>query len=583
MQVPKFFKSKIVWTIAIIIVGGSVYAALKPAPQPEYTTAKAEKQQLIQTVSVTGTVRGAEERELNFETTGEIQDLFVQKGDSVLAGQVLAQLSTKQIMDSVEESQAAVVAAQAELQKLLAGASAVEIAVTQQRLNAAEVALSLRQQELADLQVQLIVDEKTKEDAVSDAERDAVTSRDNVLRIMETELFDAETAVDHVQDIVDDTDKDDTLGIQNLVLTQATIAALPGVNTKVADARTGVAQASASLSEVDLEVALMQTYSALLAATDLMDDMNTILEATPASSSYTQSEVDADQATIQSDHATLSTSISSLQTSEVTWEGKKTAVTTAENALATFLASRTTQLNQAQGAVNSAVAEVSLVQAELTQLTSPARSEDIALQRARVSQAQAGLERARADLDKATLAAPIDGTVTDIFYEPGENTSLSDPVMNMIGQSGLEIEVDIPESDIAKIRVGEKADITLDAFGDEVVFPGHVIFVDPAETVIQDVVYYKVTVAFDNTEVIGVKPGMTANIDIVTAELSDVIAVPSRAVKGRNGSKYVEVLQGEQVIQKEVTTGLRGDGGLIEVVSGLSGGEDVITFVELPQ
>ena len=58
MIIPKFFKSKLLWTIIIIIVAGIGYTVLKPEPKPEYTTAKVDYQNLTQTVSVTGSVRG---------------------------------------------------------------------------------------------------------------------------------------------------------------------------------------------------------------------------------------------------------------------------------------------------------------------------------------------------------------------------------------------------------------------------------------------------------------------------------------------------------------------------------------------
>ena len=148
----------------------------------------------------------------------------------------------------------------------------------------------------------------------------------------------------------------------------------------------------------------------------------------------------------------------------------------------------------------------------------------------------------------------------------------------MIGKSELEIEVDIPESDIAKIKVGQNTEITLDSFGDDKVFRGTVTFIDPAETIIQDVVYYQVKVQFSDGKD-NVKPGMTANVIIKTKEKSDVLKVPIRAVKQKNGNKIVQILVDKKVQEKQVTTGLRGD-EFIEIVSGLEPGREVITFIK---
>jgi len=578
MTIPAFFKSKVFWIVLVIITAGSGYIWLKPVPQPKYTTVKVNYQNLTQTVAVTGSVRGATEVDLNFETTGRLDQLLVAKGDAVQMGQVLAQLSAKQINDAIAEATSVWQAARAELDKLLAGDSSEEIAVTEQKLKSAQVVLDLRNQELVDLSSQLVVDEKVSLDAVDSAERDLITARDNILRVMETELFDATTALDTVKDIFINTDKDDTLGVQDIAFKNYVANQIPVLEIVINNASIVLNQVKTSLTTSDINSASNQIYQALLQTADMLSDMNTVLELTPASSIYTQTTIDSDQSIIQSNHATISASISALQSSESVWETKLSASTIAANNLVSFYIQKTTQLNFAQGAVAVAKSEMVLVQAELDLQKTPARSEDISLQQARVSQYASALERVRADLDNVTLQAPFTGIITEISYNLGETTSMQEPVIKMIGESGLEVEVDIPESDIAKVQVGQLANITLDAFGDDLKFPGHVTSIDPAETLVQDVVYYKVIVIFDN-DVVAAKPGMTANVDIITAEIHNILTVPARAVK-QNGVKFVEVLLNDMVVKKEITTGLRGDGGLVEIISGLTADDDVITFVE---
>ena len=122
--------------------------------------------------------------------------------------------------------------------------------------------------------------------------------------------------------------------------------------------------------------------------------------------------------------------------------------------------------------------------------------------------------------------------------------------------------------------------ITLDAYGDDLKFAGEVAFIEPAETVIQDVIYYKVKVSFlpGDTDI---KSGMTANAVITTARLDNVLLIPGRAIIERNGSgKFVRILADNQAFEKAVTVGLRGDEGLVEIKSGLAEGEQVITFTK---
>jgi len=199
-----------------------------------------------------------------------------------------------------------------------------------------------------------------------------------------------------------------------------------------------------------------------------------------------------------------------------------------------------------------------------------------------VAQANASLTLARANLNDAIIVAPTDGTITKKNFSVGEQSSLTTPTLEMIGKTNLEIKVDIPESDIAKVQIGQEVEITLDAFGPDQIFKGQVVFVDPAETKIQDVVYYKVTVQFSEQTTEGIKPGMTANVTICTAKKDQVLVVPARAVKSQNGDKYVTVLidaKKNTTEDKTVTVGLKGNEG-IEIVSGLETGEEVVTFIK---
>jgi multidrug efflux pump subunit AcrA (membrane-fusion protein) len=141
----------------------------------------------------------------------------------------------------------------------------------------------------------------------------------------------------------------------------------------------------------------------------------------------------------------------------------------------------------------------------------------------------------------------------------------------------FEVEVNVPEVDIAKIAVGNSAKITLDAYGDEVEFTAHVSKYDPAEKIVDGVPTYKTTLLFDKEDA-RIRSGMTANITIETSKKENVIAIPGRAIITKEGKKYVRVLQDDGT-QKEVlvVTGLRGSAGLVEIVSGLKENDRIET------
>jgi len=140
----------------------------------------------------------------------------------------------------------------------------------------------------------------------------------------------------------------------------------------------------------------------------------------------------------------------------------------------------------------------------------------------------------------------------------------------------LLIEANVPESDIVDLSVGQKATVSLDAFPSEEKLEAELIEIEPASTLIQDVIYYRIKLKLSNEDN-RLKIGMSVNADISVQEKKDVISVPLRSVAGEGNDKYVEVLkEGNQIERKKVKTGLVGDEGKVEITEGLSGGEKII-------
>jgi len=237
----------------------------------------------------------------------------------------------------------------------------------------------------------------------------------------------------------------------------------------------------------------------------------------------------------------------------------------------------------AKAQVSAQEANLAGVQASYDDLVAPPRNVDLASLRAEVSRQAAALSAAKDDLAKTELRALADGVVSKLDVEVGENVTANQNVVGIISD-GFSIKVDISEADIAKVSVDDPVDITLDAYGDDVQFFGHVVKIEPAETEISGVVYYKTTILFDDiAEQYEIRSGMTANIDILTNKKENVLVIPRRAVLTQDRKKIVRVVQDATkgiFEEREVETGLQGDDGLIEIVSGLTDGEDVVTFLK---
>jgi len=208
------------------------------------------------------------------------------------------------------------------------------------------------------------------------------------------------------------------------------------------------------------------------------------------------------------------------------------------------------------------------------------KHEEKQAQKAEVEKAEAAVAAAQKQLSETVLYAPIDGTVIKRNIDPGENVTANISILTIAVIENPIIEANVPESDIVNVAIDQKAEVTFDALSPNEKFEAQVSEIDPASSVIQDVVYYRIKLKLtkpDNQ----LKVGMSTDIDINTAQKNNVIMIPERAVQTENNQKYVKVLKSDNAVKKiNIQTGLSGDGGMVEVTSGLSGGEQVVTLVK---
>jgi len=208
------------------------------------------------------------------------------------------------------------------------------------------------------------------------------------------------------------------------------------------------------------------------------------------------------------------------------------------------------------------------------------KPEEKAAKKLAVDQMRASIQTIGKQLEKTILRSPIKGIITERSAEPGEIAGLGAPIVSAIQKGELGIEAEIPESDIVEVSLGQKADITFDALPSDEIFKAEVIAIEPAATIIQDVVYYKIELKLENIDQ-RFRTGMSTNIDILTARKNNVLIISERAVENENGAKIVQILLADRKTKNvEVKTGLRGDDGNIEIISGLKEGDEAVVFVK---
>lgn len=554
-------KKKIILIVIGIIVLVTLFSLIFKKPDTTYATDRVKKQNLKQTVSETGTIKSADEIELNFQNTGKITKILVKVNDKVKENQILSELDHRSLDISAKNAIASLDIAKANLNKLVSGATQYEINIKQTAVNKAEIEYESALNELEEAKTSVI---KTS----TQAETDALISID-------TNISKAQTAIDNINTILNDSDAQYLLGVQNTTILYQTKNSYNDTKLLISNARFSINTAKNTKTRNDIKLAINKTIEALDSTFNALTNSYQMLEDSITSYQFTQTELDTYKSIISTQQTTISTALSSVKNMLNTLNNTELS----NNGL-NISGSQT--IATAQSRVDSYYQAFQLAKAQLDELKAPARSQDVTLYQAQVRQAEANLESIQNQIEYNIIRAPIDGIITQIEYKKGEQVLATKPAIKMLSESKLEIEVDISESDITKIKLNDPVEITLDALTSEEKLYGKVYDIDPAETIIQDVIYYKVKIDFDIPEELkeNIKPGMTANIIITTKDKPDVLIIPSRAIIEKNGDgKFVRILENKKIKEVPIKTGIYGDDGMVEILSGLIEGQEIITSV----
>ena len=210
-----------------------------------------------------------------------------------------------------------------------------------------------------------------------------------------------------------------------------------------------------------------------------------------------------------------------------------------------------------------------------------------------VASAKEEVQRAQTNLGYATITSPIDGVVLSKSVEEGQTVaaSFSTPELFTIAQdlTNMQVVADVDEADIGDVKEGERVSFTVDAYPDDT-FEGEVKQVRQEATTTNNVVTYEVVIYAPNAD-LKLKPGLTANVTIYTAERKGVLSVPSKALRftpqketvGKmnivdvaNAKNKVWTIEGNSIVAHKVNIGMT-DGTNTQIVGGIAEGTKVIT------
>ena len=200
---------------------------------------------------------------------------------------------------------------------------------------------------------------------------------------------------------------------------------------------------------------------------------------------------------------------------------------------------------------------------------------DIKSQELTVKQRENALLDAKERLSDYYIRAPFDGVIAKINVKLGDSASNGSVLATIITKQRL-VEISLNEVDIAKIKVGQKANIAFDAI-DGLSIAGEVSEIDSIGTVTQGVVNYTVKIIFNNQDD-RVKPGMSVSVSIITDIRQDALVIPNSAIKQQRDTSYVEIYVGdtEEPLRQNVQTGISND-TMTEIISGIKEGDKIVT------
>lgn len=509
--------------IAVILLGGFTINLLSAQDDSNRPTTTVTKGSVAQNVTITGKTKPVDRVDLTFERSGRVT-YIIPVGSRARAGQTLASIDAGEIGAQIRQAQASLRSATAQRNQY---AAALQI----QSAKLQEIRNGTRPEEII-----------IKETEIQKAEQDIAASNDNLL----TTLADAYTKADNVLASTVGGLFSGSPGNYSLTYNTCDIQA----KTDAEFRRSGAQRALSEWSATDATLALthLSTIKQFLDRT-----RDTLL----VECAMNDTGLNAHRTSVSAAITTIVSAQSSVKSAQQLIASQKFTVQRLKNELT---------LKQA-GAVEQQVSaqESAVKQAEAS----------LAAQDAQIAYATANVQLYQAQASKFILRAPFDGIVTATGIRRGEIASGSKAAVTLMGQDSMEIEAYIPEVDVSKVALNQPVTATVDAIPGESI-AGTIMYIDPAETIVDGVVSYKIRIVPTKKDE-RLKSGLTANITITVARADNVLTLPNYAIAETDAGTFAEILQNGSAKQIPVTIGLRGTDGKVEIVSGVTEGQAVIS------
>lgn len=601
-----FSKKFLIIAGVVLIVGGVGYYFFgssnnKAAVSVQQKQATVKKEDLKISVTSTGKVTAKDGVKLSFPVSGnlEVSNVYVKEGDKIKKGDKVAAVKTDSLEFDLRNTYASYQSALANFNTKIAGATASETSKSKNAIDQAQVSLD-------QAKVSLEQTKSSTAQSIANAETNVQTATDN-LRV-NTGINDSEIVRDAYTSLISTIksinislqkilrDSDSILGVDDTMINSDFKLVLGAKDsTAYGIAKSSYLVAKQARNELDATLnSLSNTETAavdnvavkanatLIVFQNHLYDMQALLEATIPFVNLSQTKLDGFKSTVSSNRTSVNSALASLDNSVQSISDAKTNLNQVQIAYDKAVSDLATAKSQAEQSINNAnisirSKEISLAQAknDYNDLIAPVLESDLASARSQLTSAAVAVDKAKYNVEQATLTSPIDGVIAALNYKTGDiimSDAVDKTMVSIINNDTLFIEANIEEADISKLKVGEKAQVTFDAI-DGVTLTGEVSFISmTSETSSNGIVTYLVRVILSNTGATQVREGMTASLEFITSEAPGVLSIPVASVHNIGGKPSVEKQDGTII---NVTTGFT-DGKKVEVIIGLNEGDVVV-------
>ena len=521
-------------------------------------TATIAKGSISASVNATGNIAPEGEVKLNFQTQGTVSEIKVKQGDKVKKGVVLALLDLTDLQIALAQAQTALVQAQAAAASAEAAGEQADIAM----LNAQA------QQIIAQANYSRTVDGGVRPGDITAAQAAINAAQASYARATDRGLKDADIRA-----------------------AKATLEAAKANYAKVTAGPQREDYAAADAALKNAEAALRQAQ----ASYDRAYKTNPAaigaspagLQLEQATNNYNSAKAQLDKASKAADNAQVQAAYQQVQSAQSNLDRLMNNSNENANAAAAMQQMRSAQAQLEKLRQPVRPYEIEQAKAQREQVVSQLKQADVQKKQSEIQKQQADVQRQQAELqvrqaqrriEQAALTAPTDGTVSVVNAKVGESAAGTAAAVILLDDAVLHIDVTVDEIDIARIKVGQEVQLTLDALSGTA-FVGKVDRIAPNSTLVNGVVSYPVRVVLTGNTA-ALKPGMTASSSILLEKRDNVLLAPNWAVRRdrKTNKSFITVKDGDKSNEIEITTGLRND-QFTEVLSGLNEGQVVVAPV----